>query len=523
MISLDLLSGFYPPTDAQVQQCLLLAVGLITVSLVHAAWNKYNRKQPPVINPTNMLDFTGGSTKVDFLQRSYEMIYDTSKPNYDRPYTVNSDVGPMVVLPPRFADEIKNNPQLSFLKAMDDAFHGSTRGFETFKADAAVGILARVAKKQLTKYLNKITEPLSNEAAFSLQTLLGDSSEWKDFGLTDVTLSLVARLSSRVFLGDKLCRDPAWLRITTEYPVNGFNAAYVLRLYPKILRPIVHWFLPECKLLRRQYAEACSIIQPVIDQRMEEKRKALESGLPAPTYDDAIDWAQEESKQTQWDPATFQLSMAVAAVHTTTDLISQTIVELLNHPEYIQPLRDEVIEVLRIHGWTKTALYNLKLMDSILKETQRVKPISMISMQRIADADIRLSDGTVIPKGGQCAVANTTRLNGGSYEEPDKFDGYRFLKMRSDPGKEHLAQFVTTGVDSLGFGHGTHACPGRFFAANEVKVALCHLLLKYDVELGQGAVSDATWYGFALNVNKDARIRVRRRKEEIDIDHLSMV
>lgn len=69
--------------------------------------------------------------------------------------------------------------------------------------------------------------------------------------------------------------------------------------------------------------------------------------------------------------------MADAAVHTTSDLISQTIIELLTHPEYIQPLRDEAIEVLRIHGWTKVGLYNMKLMDSILKETQRVKPISM--------------------------------------------------------------------------------------------------------------------------------------------------
>ncbi|RYC58244.1 hypothetical protein CHU98_g7965 [Xylaria longipes] len=520
MSSLPLPAGYYPPTSAQVQQCLLLVVALITVSLVHTAWNSYTRKRPPVINPPKVFDFTGGSTKVDFLQRSYEMINHTSRVISGRPYTIYSDVGPMVVLPPRFADEIKNNPNLSFSKLVEDAFHGSTPGFETFKGDSAVAILVAVAKKQLTKYLNKITGPLSKEAAFSLQTILGDSPEWTEFGLKAVSLSLVARLSSRVFLGDKLCRDPGWLQITTEHPVNAFRAADNLRLYPKILRPIVHWFLPECQLLRRQGAQARSIIQPVIDQRMEEKRKALEAGLPVPTYDDAIDWAQEESKQTPWDPATFQLAMANAAVHTTTDLISQTILELLAHPELIQHLRDEAIEVLRIHGWTKTALYNLKLMDSILKETQRVKPIQMISMQRVADADIRLSDGTVLPKGTRCSVANTSRLDGGTYEEPEKFDGYRFLKMRNDPGKEHAAQFVTTGADSLGFGHGTHACPGRFFAANEVKIALCHLLLKYDMELSEGAMSNVTWHGFSLNVNQDARIKVRRRKEEIDIDNL---
>ncbi|TRX94213.1 hypothetical protein FHL15_004981 [Xylaria flabelliformis] len=520
MSSLPLSAGFYHPTTIQLQQGLLLVVALVTVSLVRTAWTNHTRKRPPVVNPAKPFDFTGGSTKVDFLQRSYEIINDTSKPTSDRPYTVNSDLGPIIVLPPRFADEIKNNPNLSFTKSVEDDFHGTTPGFEVFKAESAVGILAQVAKKQLTKYLNKITEPLSEEAAFSLQTILGDSPEWKEFSLPAVSLSLVARLSSRVFLGEKLCRNPEWLQITTEFPVSSFLAAYTLRLYPKILRPIVHWFLPECQLIRRQFAQARSIIQPVIDERMEEKRNALKAGQPAPTYDDAIDWAQEESKQTPWDPATFQLAMAEAAVHTTTDLISQTVIELLTHPELIQPLRDEATEVLRIHGWTKLGLYNLKLMDSILKETQRVKPIQMISMQRISTADIRLSDGTVIPKGAKCSVANTSRMDGNLYTEPEKFDGYRFLKMRNDPGKEHSAQFVTTGAESLGFGHGTHACPGRFFAANEVKIALCHLLLKYDLELGESALSDPTWHGFALNVNKDARIKVRRRKEEIDIDNL---
>lgn len=203
------------------------------------------------------------------------------------------------------------------------------------------------------------------------------ATEWTDFGLLDVNLSLVARLSSRVFLGEKLCRDVEWLQITAQYPVTAFGAAYKLRLYPKFLRPLVHWFLPECQRLRRQYARARSMIEPVINQRLEEKRKALEEGLPVPTLDDAIEWAQEESKQFKYDPATFQLAMSNAAIHTTSDLLSQTILELLAHPELIQPLRDEIIEVLRIHEWTKTGLYNLKLMDSVLKETQRIKPIQM--------------------------------------------------------------------------------------------------------------------------------------------------
>ena len=34
----------------------------------------------------------------------------------------------------------------------------------------------------------------------------------------------------------------------------------------------------------------------------------------------------------------------------------------------------------------------------------------------------------------------------------------------------------------LPFGLGKHACPGRHFAVNEIKFALHHLLLKYDIK-----------------------------------------
>jgi len=32
----------------------------------------------------------------------------------------------------------------------------------------------------------------------------------------------------------------------------------------------------------------------------------------------------------------------------------------------------------------------------------------------------------------------------------------------------------------LNFGHGNHACPGRFFASNEIKVVLIELLKSWD-------------------------------------------
>ncbi|EQK99742.1 cytochrome P450 [Ophiocordyceps sinensis CO18] len=41
---------------------------------------------------------------------------------------------------------------------------------------------------------------------------------------------------------------------------------------------------------------------------------------------------------------------------------------------------------------------------------------------------------------------------------------------------------VTTSDCHLAFGHGRHACPGRFFVAHELKLIMAHLLLNYDIK-----------------------------------------
>jgi len=72
-----------------------------------------------------------------------------------------------------------------------------------------------------------------------------------------------------------------------------------------------------------------------------------------------------------------RISLSNAAIHTTSDLLSEIMTQLARHPEMFQPLREEVVEVLSRDGLKKTALYNLKLMDSVIKECQRLKPITI--------------------------------------------------------------------------------------------------------------------------------------------------
>ncbi|KAJ2985895.1 hypothetical protein NUW58_g5290 [Xylaria curta] len=493
---------------------------LAATAVAYWIWSLKLQKLPPILNASSRFDIGDSLAKLDFLQRAANLLRTATEQFSDKPVRIVTDTGKLIVLPPNhLTQEIRNEPNLSFFAGSEEDFQGRLPGFEPFNATLAAGMLLKVTKNQLTKYLIKVTKPVSLEASFALHNLIGESTEWKEVNIIQTSVKYVSSLSSRIFLGDELCRNKAWLETTSQYAVNAMRAAKKLRLYPRFSRRFVHWFLPECRLVRRLLNEARVIIQEVIDRRRAEKAAAAREGRPIPSPSDAIEWAEQESKDDPYDPAVYQIGLSMAAIHTTSDLLSQTIQNIIQRPELMNDLRKEIVEVLQKDGLTKTALFNLKLMDSVLKETQRLKPIKMTTMHRTALADVTLSDGTVIRKGSKLAVRSTNRLNPDVYENPEEFDGARFLRLREIPGKSNQAHLVSTSTDALGFGHGLHACPGRFFAANELKIALIHLLLKYDLKPTE-TFTKVVEVGFDLHVDPKAKVLIRRREAEIDLDSL---
>ena len=201
--------------------------------------------------------------------------------------------------------------------------------------------------------------------------------EWRDILVGPVVLDIISRMSSRVFLGDELCRNEAWLKITKEYTINMFGAIRKFQHYPPQLRKLLQWFIPECKLVRDQFHSATQIIAPIIAERRRVKQDARAAGEEIPEFNDALDWVAQEAtaKGSEYDMTTFQLMISFVAIHTSTNLLVQTMLDIAEHPEIMQSLRDEIVGILRADGWKKTSLYNMRLLDSALKESQRLRPI----------------------------------------------------------------------------------------------------------------------------------------------------
>lgn len=307
-------------------------------------------------------------------------------------------------------------------------------------------------------------------------------------------MRLVSRLTAFTFLGAPLCRNEAWQRISAQYTVDLMTAVVAFRRWPRLIQPLVYLIhpvlVPEIGRLQRCQKEAYSIIEPELKRRRAErseggrKEKAL----------NALEWLDETAAAKgdgAMDTVLGQLGLTVAAIHTTSAALTNLMFDVVAETGLADELRAEIVNVLggaEGEPWRKTSLYKLRLMDSVMKESQRFNPPSVISMKRVALAPHTLSDGTKVPRGATLGVSVLGMMDPERFAEPERFDARRFVRLRERPGQENGWQYVTTSRDMFAFGHGTHACPGRFFASNEIKIALVHLLMGWEWRFeGEGA------------------------------------
>ncbi|KAF7180591.1 hypothetical protein CNMCM7691_009882 [Aspergillus felis] len=288
--------------------------------------------------------------------------------------------------------------------------------------------------------------------------------------------------------------DVAYYATAGVFILKKFPLMRELRVYPSLLRPLVGWFLPACELLRGEIAKARTLIEPIIIARRAERERCIAEDLEPPIYLDTIAWAEECARGRKYDPAVIQLTLALSAMHNTSDFLTQVLYDIVARQALVEQLRIEIIDVRTNRGgrefWNKGGVHQLMLMDSVMKESQRLKPTGLVNMRRYATEKICLpssnpgdNDGLTIEKGDLLMISQHNHWDEEIYPNAAHFDPYRFYKMRQAPTQEHSAHFVATSVNHIGFGHGAHGCPGRFFAAAETKLALCHILMKYDIKL----------------------------------------
>ncbi|GKT56017.1 cytochrome P450 [Colletotrichum tofieldiae] len=530
-LTLIKLSSSAPTCNAALWWLALLFVASVIAASIR---NKFQSVEIyPLLN----------ETKEEYLKEGKALLARGAKEHSGKPFRVYTGQGTLTVLAPTFAHDLKNDNRLSSTEFLLAYWQAGTPGFEPYLSSGSElireMIRTHLTQSDVDEAADALRDVFTDDEATRLELPNDSFQEWHEVTLASTVPQIVARVSALVFLGPELCRDPAWLDITINYPSKAMAAARFLRSYPQPVRRLVHWFLPCCRELRQMLRTARMAIEPIQQKRQEQE--AEKGGM---AFNNALAWieklAMKQQDKTAQNAAFQQLGLSVLANASSTDLISQNILDLCHNPDLVGPLREEVLRETG-NGWKSSSLYNLKLMDSVLKETLRLKPIASVALgRRVMEDGVKLSDGSLLPRTTGVAVSSANMWdpvshhssgpNGSHvpakspaesnneqeiYPDPERFDGRRFLRMRESANNEHIAQLASVSPEHLGFGLGAHACPGRFFGASSAKLIMSNILLKYEFKLvnDEKTTVDPMRFGFSTLVNPRAKVLIRRRKD----------
>lgn len=171
----------------------------------------------------------------------------------------------------------------------------------------------------------------------------------------------------------------------------------------------------------------------------------------------------------------------------------------------------------------KATRHMLKL-DSTIRETLRLHPIFAHGIMRevVSPAGATTPGGMWLPQGSKVAT-DFLFTQRGSVVDGSEYQPLRFYNVadaaadKSQPGglldpqnpKQRLA--VQIHEEFLSFSLGKHACPGRFFAVQTMKLMLGYMLVHYDFE-PLATRPELTEIGETSIVSNKMTIKLRRRQ-----------
>ncbi|KAI0320025.1 cytochrome P450 [Amylostereum chailletii] len=370
-----------------------------------------------------------------------------------------------------------------------------------------------IVRAQLTRNIASTLPVIQDELSVAFDDLIPSAgNDWVGVDTKSAILKVVCRVTNRVFVGLPLCRDEGFQALNIECATNVVVAGKLINMFPEILHPIVAHFLTR---LSKQTHRQMRYLAPVVKDR---ERMLAEYGA---------DWGEKPNDMLTWlmETATGEerslknlsrriIAVNFAAIHTSSLSFTHALYHLAAGPEYVNPLRKEIETVVAAEGWTKAAMVKMRKLDSFLRESQRFNGLGFATMSRLTLKPFTLSNGITIPKGTilSCAEA-ATHHDEGNYEDAKVFKPFRFSDTREEDGEAAKHQMISTGSNYIAFGHGRHACPGRFFAANELKCMLAHVVVNYDVNFEDGVNGVPAKSKFDVaSIPANVRLLFRKRK-----------
>ncbi|RYP13810.1 hypothetical protein DL767_010589 [Monosporascus sp. MG133] len=391
-----------------------------------------------------------------------------------------------------------------------------------------------LVKTHFNSIMQTLIPSMADELRHAFDRRLGtDTENWREIRLEETVRKIVAQAASRFIVGTPLCRNDEYLALANKITDGIMFTAFAAGTVSGFLRPLVgrlaSWHT------HHNLARVRTLFQPLYRERLATlSRDKREADVAGEEVQDQLQvmlrLAQKKrpSELVDLDIMTGRLAAAnFVSMHQTSMTVVNTILNLVGSDakfDTIATLRDEAERVLGgtdSSEWTKEQFARMVHTDSVARETMRINfPFGNRGLLRKVLKDgVTTKDGVRLEKGSLVSfLASPAQVDPEKFPEPLKFDPFRFSRIANGAdGAKHsgASTFVSTSPEYLPFGHGRHACPGRFMVDYQLKMILTHLLKYYDIEFPPvygGQRPKNVWMAELAIPPPGARVRIRRRK-----------
>ena len=284
-----------------------------------------------------------------------------------------------VIYPGQCFDELKRLPEHT--ASAKGFFHAANYGDWSLIGRETNALLKGIMA-DLTRSLPARVFSRQQDCRMAFDTVIGYCPEWKEFDLLLTTFELVAQINACSFVGRELGCNRKWVRAVMMSPIVIHVAVTMMNELPNMLRPLLAplLFLPALKnqwdmkrLLTPYLKDDIKTFEGYADKK-ELLKPNPEGKIPFTAMLLARYKAAEASiKQLVED----YILVSFDSTPSTTSALYHIICELAKHPEAVDILRQELDEVMVDGKLPSTHLQELKRMDSFLRESFRMHPVSL--------------------------------------------------------------------------------------------------------------------------------------------------
>lgn len=128
----------------------------------------------------------------------------------DSPFQVVSHTGPKLIIPQRYADEVRASTSVNFPKSFLADFPRRLAGFTAVALNERdPGVLATVIRTKLSSTLASLIQPLIDECLLVIADQFGKQAEgeWSTIEIEPNMVQMIARFTLHTMLGEEMAHD----------------------------------------------------------------------------------------------------------------------------------------------------------------------------------------------------------------------------------------------------------------------------------------------------------------------------